>query len=144
MKQKGFTLVEILLVVIIIGILAAMVTPRLMGRGEQARRTAAQADIETNISTALDLYHMDIAHYPSTQQGLKALIEKPTLAPIFENWNGPYLKKRKIPKDPWGRDYVYVSPGVHNEYDLSSLGADGVISSDDITNWTEDEATTKK
>lgn len=135
--KKGFTLIEILLVVVIIMVLVGMIAPNLAGRGEQARRAAAKADIEANISVALDMYELDSGRYPSTSQGLKALIEKPTGSPVPANWNGSYLKKKRIPKDPWGNDYVYAAPGVHNneEYDLSSLGADGVESSDDIVNW---------
>ena len=139
---KAFTLIEIMLVVIIIGILVAMVVPNFAGRGEQARRQAAKADIEANLTTALDLYELDNGRYPTTEQGLNSLIEKPTSTPAPTNWNGPYLKKKKkIPQDPWGRDYVYVSPGVHNteEYDLSSYGSDGVESADDVTNWKEVE-----
>ena len=124
-------------VVIILGILVAIVAPRFFGRAEQARTTAAKADIETNLSTALELYQLDNHHFPSTAQGLKALIESPGGTPDPSNWNGPYLKKRNVPKDPWGKEYVYVAPGVHNpkEYDLSSWGPDGVESPDDITNW---------
>ena len=134
---RGFTLIEIMLVVIIIGILVAMVVPSMSGRSEQARTTAARTDIDANIATALDLYETDNGRYPTTQQGLQALLEKPTSTPIPASWNGPYLKKKRLPKDPWGNDYVYVSPGAHNkdEYDLSSHGADGVESADDITNW---------
>jgi len=140
-NQIGFTMIEIMLVVIIIGILAAMVIPNLSGRGEQARVAASKADIEANIATALDLYELDNGRYPTTEQGLKALVEKPASSPVPENWNGPYLKKKKVPSDPWGRDYVYVSPGVHNqeEYDLSSAGSDGVESQDDIVNWIKAE-----
>ena len=136
-SNQGFTLVEIMLVVIIIGILVAMVVPNLAGRGEQARRGAAKADIETNLSTALDLYELDNGHYPASEQGLAALLSEPASAPVPANWNGPYLKKKRIPKDPWGKDYIYVSPGNHNndEYDLFSYGADGIESSDDIVNW---------
>src|SRR3989338_5274430 len=133
--NKAFTLIEIMLVVIIIGILIAMVVPNLKGRSEQARQTAARTDIEANIATALDLYNVDNGRYPTTSQGLAALIEEPSPAPT--NWSGPYLKKKRVPKDPWGNEYVYRSPGAHNtgEYDLSSLGADGVESADDVTNW---------
>jgi general secretion pathway protein G len=139
-KKKGFTLVELLLVVTIILILAGMVVPRMAGRTEQARRAAALADIETNIAVALDLYELDNGMYPTTEQGLRALISKPTSSPIPPNWNGPYLKKRKLPKDPWKRDYIYISPGIHNveDYDLYSYGPDGVEGGgDDITNWEE-------
>ncbi|MCA9408422.1 MAG: type II secretion system major pseudopilin GspG [Candidatus Omnitrophica bacterium] len=130
----GFTLIEIMLVVIIIGVLAAMVIPNISGRGKQAREAAARADIDANMSAALDLYELDNGVYPSTEEGLKALVEDPGSA---NNWNGPYLKKKQIPKDPWGREYVYASPGVHNsdEYDLSSLGPDGTPSDDDVVNW---------
>ena len=135
--KKAFTLIEIMLVVIIIGILAAMVIPNLAGRGEQARISAARADIESNLSVALDLYEVDNGAYPASEQGLAALIQKPNSTPMPENWNGPYLKKGKIPADPWGREYEYDSPGIHNVdgYDLSSLGADGIESKDDIVSW---------
>ncbi len=135
--KKGFTLIEIMLVVIIIGVLIAMVVPNITGRSEQARKGAAKADIESNISTALDLYHMDNAQYPTSEQGLASLITEPTSSPVPTRWSGPYLKKKKMPKDPWGREYVYVSPGVKNKesYDLYSLGVDGTESADDVTNW---------
>ena len=135
--QKGFSLIEIMLVVIIIGVLVAMVVPNIAGRGEQARKTAAHTDIEVNVATALDLYHMDTGTYPSAEQGLQALIAAPSGGP--SSWNGPYLKKKKVPKDPWGREYSYVFPGKNNAdgFDLSSLGQDGIESADDITNWKE-------
>jgi len=140
-KRLGFTLIEIMLVVIIIGILAAMIVPNIAGRSEQARKTAARTDIESNLSTALDLYRMDTGQFPSTEQGLNALITQPSAAPVPTQWNGPYLKKKKLPRDPWGRDYVYVSPGTNNpeSYDLSSLGPHGVEDSNDITNWGNEE-----
>lgn len=136
-SKRGFTLIEIMLVVIIIGILVAMIVPNIAGRSEQARRAAARTDIDSNLSTALDLYRMDTSQYPSTEQGLNALIVAPVSAPVPAQWNGPYLKKKKIPKDPWGHDYVYVSPGVHNpeSYDLSSLGSKGTEGDNDINNW---------
>src|SRR5689334_3563129 len=109
-NKSAFTLIEIMLVVIIIGILAAMVIPNLAGRGEQARKQAAKADIESNLSVALDLYETDNGQYPTSEQGLVALIQKPASSPVPENWNGPYLKKGRIPTDPWGREYKYVSP----------------------------------
>lgn len=140
-KNKGFTMIEIMLVVIIIGILAALVVPNLAGRGEQARMAAAQADIEANIPAALDLYELDNGNYPTTEQGLAALAQEPTTSPVPSNWNGPYLKKRKTPLDPWKREYVYVAPGANNteDYDLSSLGPDGIESEDDIVNWAKEE-----
>jgi len=136
-QKRGFTLIEIMLVVIIIGILVAMLVPNIAGRSEQARKAAARADIESNLSTALDLYKMDVGQYPTSEQGLSALMTEPTASPVPAQWSGPYLKKKKIPKDPWGRDYVYVSPGTHNpdSYDLSSLGASGVEGSDNVNNW---------
>lgn len=144
-NKNGFTLIEIMLVIIIIGILVAMVVPNFAGRGEQARRAAAQADIETNLSTALDLYELDNGRYPTTEQSLMALLAKPTSTPVPNNWSGPYLKKKKIPQDPWGNDYKYVAPGTHNTdgYDLFSLGADGIESGDDVINWKATESARK-
>lgn len=136
-SNQAFTLVEILLVVIIIGVLAAMIIPNIAGRGEDARKSAAKADIVANLSAALDLYEIDNGRYPSSEQGLNALVSEPTAAPIPNRWKGPYLKRKKLPIDPWGKNYVYIYPGVHNtdSYDLSSYGPDGVESNDDITNW---------
>jgi general secretion pathway protein G len=129
---KGFTLIELMLVVVIIGALVAMVMPRLTGRGEQARVAAATADINANIATALKLYELDNGNFPSTSDGLSALLTKPSSA---KNWNGPYLEKK--PVDPWGKEYEYKSPGEHRktDYDLYSLGKDGVESADDVKNW---------
>ena len=133
-NKKGFTLIELMLVVIILGILVAMVVPRLVGRGEQARRQAAEADIKSNIALALDLYELDNGAYP---EKLEDLMKDPgeSKAP---NWNGPYLKRK--PADPWGREYNYKTPGQHSkDYDLFSYGADGVEGGgDDITNWEEE------
>ncbi len=130
-KKNAFTLIELMLVVIIIGALVAMVMPRFTGRGEQARSAAAQADIQANIATALKLYELDNGGFPSTEEGLNALLNKPASA---RNWNGPYLEKKPI--DPWGREYKYKSPGDHRpDYDLYSLGKDGVESNDDVKNW---------
>ena len=138
--KNAFTLIEIMLVVIIIGILAAMVIPNMAGRGEQARVAAARADIDANLGTALDLYELDNGQYPTTEQGFKALLVKPSSSPAPTNWHGPYLKKKRIPVDPWGREYKYTAPGVNNteEFDLSSYGPDGVESQDDIVNWPYD------
>jgi len=131
-KKTGFTLIEIMLVVAIIGILAAMVVPRLTGRTKQARAAVAKADVDVNLPLALDLYELDIGEFPS---GLDHLRDN---RDDNDNWQGPYLKK--IPKDPWGRDYYYVYPGEHNrsDYDIYSAGADGAPGTDDdIVNWEE-------
>ena len=130
--RKAFTLIELMLVVIIIGALVAMVMPRLTGRSEQARNTAAEADIRANIATALKLYELDNGSFPTTEEGLNALLVKSGSAP---NWNGPYLEKK--PVDPWGREYKYRCPGEHRpaDFDLYSLGKDGVEGADDIKNW---------
>lgn len=132
MKKQGFTLVELMLVVIILGILVAMVTPRMAGRSEQARVAAAQADVDLNIATALKLYDVDTGGFPTTEEGLNALLSAPAGA---KNWKGPYLEKK--PVDPWGNAYQYKCPGEHRtySYDLYSIGKDGVASDDDVVNW---------
>ncbi|MBN1521077.1 MAG: type II secretion system major pseudopilin GspG [Candidatus Aureabacteria bacterium] len=137
-NKKGFTLIELMVVIIILGILAAAIVPRLTGKTQQARIVAAQTDIDGSLSTALDLYETDNGFFPSTSQGLKALVEKPSSPPIPLNWNGPYIKSNAVPKDPWGNEYVYESPGNRNPqwYDLYSIGADAKKDTDDdITNW---------
>jgi general secretion pathway protein G len=128
---KGFTLVEILLVVTIIVILTALVVPNLAGRGKEAKIAAAKADVSGNISIALDLFEVDNGRYPASQEGLKALIENPA---DLEDWKGPYIQGETVPKDPWGNEYVYICPGLKNKlaYDLYSLGPDGKEGSDDI------------
>ncbi len=131
---RGFTLIEIMLVVIIIAALAAMVVTRMSGRSEQAKKAIAQTDIDSHISTALKLYELDNGNFPSTAQGLDALIKEPKTAPTPNNWNGPYLEKKPI--DPWGTPYVYKSPGDHRrDYDLSSKAKDANSDEDDIINW---------
>jgi general secretion pathway protein G len=131
-----FTLIELLIVIVILGALAAMVAPRLAGRSEQARRRIAKADIESNISLALKMYEVDNGAYPSTEQGLAALLSKPSSEPVPQNWNGPYLEKKAL--DPWGNEYQYRYPGTSNaeSYDLFSKGPDGTEGGeDDIKNW---------
>jgi len=121
--SHGFTLIEIMVVVVIMGILAALVVPKLMGRADDARITAARQDIATLMS-ALKLYKLDNQRYPSTEQGLQALITKPTSGPAANGWkSGGYIDK--LPKDPWGNPYQYLSPGVKGEVDVFSYGADG-------------------
>jgi general secretion pathway protein G len=121
-RMRGFTLIEILVVVTILGILAALVVPQLMSYPDDARITRAKQDIQT-LRTALDLYRMDNFTYPSTEQGLRALVERPSGRPEAPNWRaGGYIKE--LPKDPWGSDYVYLSPGRGSDFDLYSLGAD--------------------
>ncbi len=132
-NTKGFTLIELMLVVIIIGALSAMVLPRMVGRSEQARTSAVRADIKANIATALKLYELDNGSFPTTDEGLGALMSQ---ASSTINWNGPYLESRPI--DSWGREYKYESPGSHRtqDYDLFSYGRDGKEGGgDDITNW---------
>ena len=128
--ENGFTLVEMLLVITIIGILAALVIPKMVGRSEQARVTAAHADL-SSIKTALDAFEVDNGYYPKNMQDL---LQQPGNA---KNWHGPYLEK--VPQDPWGNNYLYYYPGKHNQhsYDLLSVGPDGKEGSeDDIGNWT--------
>jgi general secretion pathway protein G len=130
--HKGFTLIEILLVVVILGILSGMIIPRLVGRAEQTRVKVARTDIEAGLAEVLDLYELDTGTYPST---LQDLVTKPSSA---RNWNGPYIKKKELPKDPWGNAYVYRFPGHNNPdgYDLLSGGPDGAEGgNDDIANW---------
>ena len=123
MMQRGFTLIEIMVVVVILGILAALVAPKLMGRTDDARIVAARQDIAT-IMQGLKLYKLDNQRYPTTEQGLQALVTKPTGGPDASGWKtGGYLDK--LPRDPWGNLYLYLSPGIKGEIDVFSLGADG-------------------
>lgn len=136
-KQRGFTLIEIMVVVVILGILAALVVPQVMNRPDQAKVTVAKGDIKA-IGAALDMYKLDNYSYPSTQQGLDALVKKPGGNPQPKNWNRDgYLKR--VPKDPWGNEYQYLSPGTQGPYDLYSYGADGKQGGSDLNadigNW---------
>ncbi len=135
--QGGFTLIEIMVVVVILGILAALVVPQVMSRPDQAKVTVAKGDIKA-IAAALDMYKLDNFAYPSTQQGLDALVKKPAGNPQPKNWNRDgYLKR--LPKDPWGNDYQYLSPGTQGQFDLYSFGADGKPGGSDLNadigNW---------
>ena len=137
--RKGFTLIEIMVVIVILALLAALVGPKLMGRTDDAKITDARVQIK-NIETALKLYKLDNGNYPSTEQGLVALITKPTVGVIPNGYKeGCYLESKKVPKDPWGSDYLYISPGEHGDYDLFSYGSDGAKGGEgknvDITNW---------
>ena len=123
--RRGFTLIEIMVVMVILGILAGLIIPRIMGRPEEARRTKARVQIES-IETALKLYRLDSGSYPTTEQGLQALVEPPAMGKLPIAWReGGYLEKGKVPKDPWGNEYVYLCPGIHGDFDLISYGADG-------------------
>ena len=132
-KQQGFTLIEIMVVVVILGILAAAVVPKIMSRPEQARIEKAKHDIGA-FESALNLYKLDNYQYPSTDQGLESLVTKPSGSPQPRNYKkGGYVKK--LNKDPWGQEYLYLFPGTHTDLDLYSLGPDGQPSDDDIGNW---------
>ena len=137
--SSGFTLIELMVVIVILGILAGLIVPRIMGRPDEAKQLKAKMQIET-METALKLYRLDNGSYPSTDQGLEALINKPDTPPVPLKWReGGYLEKGKLPKDPWGNAFVYLSPGVHGDFDLVSYGADGVSGGEDknsdINNW---------
>ncbi|MFN5177054.1 type II secretion system major pseudopilin GspG [Limnohabitans sp.] len=132
---RGFTLIELMVVLAIIGVLAALIVPNVLGRADEARVTAARTDVG-NLMQALKLYRLDNQRYPSNDQGLQALIARPTAEPVPANWK-PYLEK--LPRDPWGRPYPYLNPGLKGEVDVLSLGADGQPGGDgfnaDIGSW---------
>lgn len=139
-RDKGFTLIELMVVIVILGLLAGIIVPRLLGRTEEAKRTKAAVQIR-NIEAALDLFKLDNGFYPTQEQGLEALVSKATVGPDARSYRaGGYIKK--VPKDPWGNPYVYISPGVHDEFDLISYGADGQEGGEgnnaDIQNWNLD------
>lgn len=139
MSEKGFSFLELMVVVVILGILATYVAPKFLGRTDDAKAVKAKVDIAA-IETSLKLYNLDNGHYPTTEQGLLALIEKPSTDPVPNNWKEKgYLEKSSVPKDPWGRDYIYLSPGVHDDYDIVSYGADGAQGGEgknkDISSW---------
>jgi general secretion pathway protein G len=123
LKQSGFTLIELLVVMLILGVLAALVVPKIVGRGDDARITAAKTDI-AQIKSALKLYYLDNQRFPTTAQGLEALTAKPMIEPLPSSWKtGGYVDK--LPKDPWGKPYLYLQPGIRGEVDIFSYGADG-------------------
>jgi len=136
-RSRGFTLIEIMVVIVILGVLAALVVPKVMSRPDEARVVAARQDI-ASLMQALKLYRLDNRRYPTTEQGLAALVSKPTLAPVPEGWkSGGYIER--LPLDPWSKPYQYLNPGLRGEIDVFSFGADGVAGGEgsdaDIGNW---------
>ncbi len=133
--QRGFTLVELLVVLVILGLIAAFATPQIIKYLGRAKTDAARIQIE-RLSGVLDLYRLEVGGYPTSDDGLQALMEQP---PDAEKWNGPYLRKANALIDPWGRPYIYQSPGEHGDFDLSTFGADGSDGGDgedqDVTSW---------
>ncbi|MBI4607406.1 MAG: type II secretion system major pseudopilin GspG [Candidatus Rokubacteria bacterium] len=133
-ERRGFTLIELLVVMVILGLLAGLVAPRFLGKVGRSKQQAAQAQLEL-LGTALDSFRLDAGRYPTTSEGLQVLRTKPS---GIEMWDGPYLK-REVPLDPWGRPYIYQSPGEHGEYDLISYGADGAQGGEgenaDVVSW---------
>ncbi len=137
--DRGFTLIELMVVIIILGILAMYVAPKIMSRPGEARQVKARLDIQ-NLESALKLYKLDNGVYPTTEQGLQALVEPPETGTIPKKWKpGGYLEKGRVPKDPWGNDFVYLSPGLKGDFDIISYGLDGVPGGEeenkDINNW---------
>lgn len=138
-NKRGFTLIELLVVILILGLLAGIVGPRLFGHADEARQTKAKVQIE-NLSSALKMYRIDNGTYPTTEQGLEALVSQPQTGDIPKRWKeGGYLAKKRVPKDPWDRDYIYLSPGVHDDFDIISYGKDGTNGGEgadkDINSW---------
>lgn len=139
LSEEGFSLIEILVVLVIIGILAVSVGPKIMSRPDEARITKTKMLIES-LESALKMYRLDNGSYPTTEQGLQALIAAPETGTLAKNWReGGYMEKGKIPQDPWKNDFIYICPGVHSDFDLSSYGPDGEAGGDgknaDINNW---------
>jgi len=140
-KQTGFTLIEVMVVVVILGILAAVVVPNIMSKPDEARVSRAKQDVRA-LEAALNNYRLDNYSYPSTEQGLSALVQKPNGTPEAKHWKGPYVKK--VPADPWHNPYQYMNPGVHGSIDIFSTGKDLNSPDDDIGNWNLDEDITVK
>lgn len=139
LREAGFTLIEIMVVIVILGLLAALVVPKLVGRTEEAKRTQTRVQIK-NIQQAVELFKLDNGFYPSTEQGVEALVRMPEAGRVAKNYRkGGYLER--VPKDPWGNPFVYTSPGQNAEYDISSYGADGVPGGEgedsDVNSWDE-------
>jgi len=138
-RQAGFTLIELMVVIVILGILAGLIVPRIMSRPGEAKQMKAKIQIQS-LETALKLYKLDNGGYPTTEQGLAALVDPPESGAAPQNWKkGGYLEKGRVPKDPWGNEFIYLNPGAHGEYDIISYGADGVPDGEDenkdINNW---------
>lgn len=141
--NHGFTLIELMVVIVILGILVSFIAPRLMGRPDEAKQVKARVQIES-LETAIKLYKLDNGFYPTTEQGLQALIEQPQTGTLTKKWRkGGYLEKGKVPKDPWGNEFIYLSPGAHGDYDIIAYGADGVPGGEefdkDISSWEIEE-----
>ena len=137
--NRGFTLIELMVVIVILGILAMYVAPKIMGRPGEARQVKARLDIQ-NLESALKLYKLDNGIYPTTEQGLLALVEQPETGTVPKKWKrGGYLEKGRVPKDPWGNDFVYLSPGLKGDFDIITYGLDGVPGGEeenkDVNNW---------
>ena len=138
-QNSGFTLIELLVVIVVLGLLAGIIAPKIIGRTDDAKFVRAKADIQS-LSTALDMYKLDSGIYPDTEQGLMALLEAPSSGTLPKKWKkGGYLQKKKLPKDPWGNEYVYICPGANGDYDISSYGADGISGGEDnnkdVNSW---------
>ena len=138
-NNRGFTLIELMVVMVILGVLASMIVPRIMDRPDEARQTKAAVDIGA-LSQALQLYKLDNGKYPTTDQGLQALIDPPSVGRLAKKWRkGGYLDKTRLPMDPWEGDFIYISPGLHGDFDLMSYGADGEPGGEDfdadINSW---------
>ena len=138
-RQAGFTLIELMVVIVILGLLAGIILPRFMGESDKAKQQTARTQMAV-LETALKMYKLDNGVYPTTEQGLKALVELPTAGNLPKNWRkGGYLEKGSVPKDPWKNEFIYVSPGSHGDFDLTSLGRDGEPGGEefdkDINNW---------
>ncbi|TET51326.1 MAG: type II secretion system protein GspG [Actinomycetota bacterium] len=142
-STHGFTLIELMVVIVILGILVSFIAPRLMGRPDEAKQVKARIQMES-METAIKLYKLDSGMYPTTEQGLQALVEQPQTGTLPRKWRkGGYLEKGKVPKDPWGNEYIYLSPGASGDYDIISYGADGVPGGEefdkDINSWEIEE-----
>lgn len=142
-STHGFTLIELMVVIVILGILVSFIAPKIMGRPDEAKQVKARVQMES-LETAIKLYKLDSGIYPMTEQGLQALVEQPQTGTLPKKWRkGGYLEKGRVPKDPWGNEFVYLSPGAHGDYDIISYGADGVPGGEDfnkdINSWEIEE-----